>query len=139
MMTCAEFAAKLERAAIKAAAELVIPTAAVMEHVAKEAQNVLGTYAYGWPALSDYTIANGNPDNTPGLRSGAMKASIEFKAEAAGAGAEGVVYSDTKEALWFEMGTVTQPARSFLFKSMWLATPTMAKEYGAFAERILMG
>ena len=136
MMTCAEFAAKLERAAARAATELVLPTVAVMDHVAKEAQNVLGTYAYGWPALSQYTIEHGNPDNTPGLRSGAMKGSVEFKAQQDGSGAEGLVYSDTKEALWFEMGTVTQPARSFLFKSLWLATPTMAKEYGAFAEYI---
>lgn len=138
MMSPAEFAAKLERAAARAASELVIPTAVVMEHVAKEAKNVLGTYAYGWPALSEFTIANGNPDNTPGLRSGAMQGSVEFKAQPDGAGAEGLVYSDTKEALWFEMGTVTQPPRSFLFKSLWLATPTMAKEYGAFAERILV-
>lgn len=138
MMTCAEFAAKLNRAASRAASELSLPTAAVMDHVANEAKAVLGTYAYGWPALAQATIERGNPDNTPGLVTGAMQGSVEFKAQQDGTGAEGLVYSDMKEALWFEMGTVNQPARSFLFKSLWLATPTMAKEFGAFAEYIFV-
>jgi hypothetical protein len=72
-----------------------------------------------------------------------MRASIATKAEPIAGGAEGLVYSDQKEALWAELGTTGpgrgQPPRSFLFKSLWLATPVIAKTFGAFAEKLFFG
>ena len=61
MMTCAEFARLLERAAVRAETEINIPTEIVMASVATEAKAVLGTYEYGWPQLQPATIARIRP------------------------------------------------------------------------------
>ena len=145
MMSCAEFAKMLVRAAETAEVGLVEPTEVVMKAVAAEAKRVIGTYEYGWPQLAEATqddrVARGFPANEPLLRTGDMRASIATKAEAVAGGVEGLVYSDQKEALWAELGTMGpghgQPPRSFLFKSLWLATPVIAKTFGKFAERLL--
>ncbi|HYA07482.1 MAG TPA: hypothetical protein VEF90_16475 [Xanthobacteraceae bacterium] len=144
MMSCAEFAEKLARAAAKAEFLLAEPTQVVMDEVAKEAKRVIGTYEYGWPELADRTkenrVAAGFPENEPLLRRGSLRADIATKAELTAEGAEGLVYSDQKEALWAELGTNGpgrgQPPRSFLFKSLWLATPVMEKVFGKFAEKL---
>lgn len=137
MMSPAEFARKLERAAIRARNELDIPTEAVMLSVATEAKAVLGTYAYGWKPLAASTLAHKSTGDSPLLERGDTRASVEYKAELSPTGAEGLVYSNDKVALWQELGTVHIPARSFLFKSLWLATPVMAKAFGEFAIKIL--
>ena len=113
-----------------------------MEHVAVKAKAVLGTYTYGWPELAqstqDQRVKLGFSANEPGFRTGYMQASVETMAQPSAAGAEGLVYSGELEALWFELGTDTpQPPRSFLFKSLWLSTDIMDKEFAAFAERII--
>jgi hypothetical protein len=146
MMSCGEFAQKLEAAAGKAEAGLLAPTEEVMRAVETQAKAVLGTYAYGWPQLAPYTLENGNPGNTPGLRSGDTRASVEVQCAAFPGGAEGLVYSDEKKALWFEMGTAggasgggwggPQPPRSFLFKSLLKCEPIIWRVFGAFAERL---
>lgn len=145
MMSCTQFAALLGEAAAKAEFLLEEPTHLVMEEVAKEAKRVIGTYEYGWRQLADRTKENrenaGFTPNDPLERTGSMAASIKTRAELTPGGAEGLVFSDQKEALWAEMGTMGpqrgQPPRSFLFKSLWLASPAIAKTFGAFAERIL--
>lgn len=145
MMSCAEFATALGRAAERAEVGLVEPTEAVMKAVAIEAKKAIGTYEYGWPQLAEATkadrVASGFAENDPLLRTGDMRASIATKAEPIAGGAEGLVYSDQKEALWAELGTNGpgrgQPPRSFLFKSFWLATPVIAETFGAFAEKLL--
>jgi hypothetical protein len=147
MLTCAEFAKVLGRAAETAEVGLVEPTEAVMTTVAAEAKRVIGTYTYGWPQLAEATqadrVAGGFSENDPLLRTGDMRASIATKAEPIAGGAEGLVYSDQKEALWAELGTTGpgrgQPPRSFLFKSLWLATPLIAKTFGTFAETLFVG
>jgi hypothetical protein len=147
MMSCAEFAKVLGRAAETVEVGLVEPTKVVMTAVAVEAKKAIGTYDYGWPQLAEATqadrVARGFSENDPLLRTGDMRASISTKAEPIAGGAEGLVYSDQKEALWAELGTMGpgrgQPPRSFLFKSLWLATPIIAKTFGAFAEKLLLG
>jgi hypothetical protein len=142
MMSCAEFARLLERAAIKAHNELDIPTEALMVAVAAQAKEAIGTYTYGWPELAASTQADrvkkGYPADEPLLRTGALAASIEHRAELSPEGAEGLVFSEDKIALYQEMGTDRGiPPRSFLFKSLWLATPTMGRVFGAFAVKLL--
>ena len=147
MMTCAEFAKMLGRAAETAEAGLVEPTEVVMKAVAAEAKRVIGTYEYGWPQLAEATQTDrgrrGFTENDPLLRTGDMRASVATKVEPIAGGAEGLVYSDQKEAVWAELGTTGpgrgQPPRSFLFKSLWLATPVIAKTFGAFAEKLFFG
>lgn len=143
MMSCAQFAERLGRASVIIHNELDIPTEALMVVVAAQAKEAIGTYRYGWPELAASTQADrvrkGYPADEPLLRTGEMAASIEYKAELSGYGADGLVFSGDIVALWQEMGTSRGiPPRSFLFKSMWLATPEMSRIFGAFAERILL-
>src|SRR5450631_1046825 len=130
MISCAEFSQQLGRAAVRAREELAVPTEALMGVVEAQAREVIGTYKYGWPELAASTqadrVAKGYPADEPLLRTGQLAASIEHRAEAASEGAEGLVYSGDKIALWQEMGTSRGiPPRSFLFQSLWRATPTM--------------
>jgi hypothetical protein len=136
MMTCTEFAQMLGRAATRAEAEINIPTEIVMASVATEAKAAIGTYEFGWPALAESTLKRKAAD-TPLIETGDMRASVEWKAELAPGGAEGLVYSNDKIALYQELGTDRGiPPRSFLFKSMWLCGPALAKTFGVFAESL---
>jgi hypothetical protein len=141
MMSCAQFADRLGRAAVLARNELDIPTEALMVLVEAQAREAIGTYNYGWKPLALYTqidrVAHGYPADEPLLRTGELAASIKHKAELAPGGAEGVVYSDDKIALFQEMGTIRIPPRSFLYKSMWLSTIEAHRIFGAFAVKLL--
>jgi hypothetical protein len=77
--------------------------------VAHEAKRVLGTYDYGWKKLKSSTVSHKGKD-TPGVNTGEMRDSIQWTAK----GLEGQVGSDNMKAVWFELGTVKQPPRSFL-------------------------
>jgi hypothetical protein len=143
MMTCAEFSALLDRAAGMAKAELATPTEAVMVAVEAQAKEAIGTYRYGWPELAESTqhdrVAAGYPADEPLLRTGSLAASIQHRAELTPEGAEGLVYSNDKIALYQELGTERGiPPRSFLYKSLWLATPVMARVFGEFAEKLFV-
>ena len=139
-MSCAQFASKLGRMAEVSKNEITVPVEAVMKHVESEAKRVLGTYEYGWEPLSERTIARHG--DTPLLEVGQMKAGLQTEVEKTIGGAEGLVYSQDKVALWQEMGSVNKqtggfnPPRSFLFKSLLLATPNIAKEFSAFALKL---
>lgn len=143
MMTFGEFAARLEQAAVKIDAELEVPTEAVMLLVEAQAREVIGTYNYGWKELAESTqkdrVSKGYTPDEPLLRTGDLAASIKHKAERSGAffGAQGVVYSDSKIALYQELGTKNIPPRSFLFGSLARAIPEMERIYGAFIVRAL--
>lgn len=142
MMTCAEFAEILNAAAARVKTGLVEPTDALMAEVATDAKAVIGTYAYGWPQLAEATQDDrerkGFPRNEPLLRKGGLKGSIQHLASAAPEGADGLIYSDEKKALWAEMGTRTQPPRSFLMRSLLRAAGKIEKIYGEFAVRLFM-
>ena len=124
-----------------AQAEIKVPVEVIMKHVESEAKRVLGTYEYGWEPLSERTKARHG--DTPLLEVGQMKAGLQTEVITTPGGAEGLVYSQDKVALWQEMGSVNKqtggfnPPRSFLFKSLFLATPFIAKEFSAFALKIL--
>lgn len=107
------FAALLtELAVVKDTEHHALEAAAVV--VETEAKRVLGTYEYGWPELAESTkaqrIAQGYPENEPGLRSGEMRDSIAhvtFSEEAE-------IGSDDEHLVFFELGTVKQPPRQVL-------------------------
>lgn len=143
MMSCAQFARHLERAAIRARNELDIPTEAVMVVVEAQAREVIGTYRLGWQELAAATqadrVAKGYPADEPLLRTGQLAASIEHKAELAPGGAEGLVYSEDKIALYQEIGTSRIPPRSFLYHTLVNSTPTISSAFGKFAIQILTG
>ena len=144
MMTCAEFARKLQWASVRAKNEIDIPTEEYMVVVEEAAKTVIGTYEYGWPQLAASTqadrTAKGYPPNEPLLRTGQMRDSIAHLSALSVAGADGLVYSDDIIALWQELGTSRGiPPRSFLFKSLWLNTPALAGLFARFAEQIIAG
>jgi Bacteriophage HK97-gp10, putative tail-component len=91
----------------------IIEKAAQM--VAAEAKKRIGRQN-DWPPLSPATIADrvkhGFAPNQPGLRTGAMRDSIEITIAPSGLEAE--VGSNDPHLLWFELGTSRQPPRSVL-------------------------
>lgn len=141
MMSPAEFAAKLSEGIALIEPGLLEGTKATMEHAKSKAQEAIGTYEFGWPPLAEATKADrvrtGFPEDEPLLRTGGLKGSIETMAEAAPGGAEGLIYSGEKKALWAELGTRTQPPRSFLFQGLLRSIPEMAATFARVAERVL--
>lgn len=93
-------------------------SAELVETTAKEE---IGTYQSGagpfgsWPELADATkeerSKKGFSPDDPGLRTGAMRDSIQHKLTS---DTEAAVGSDADELLWFEVGTKHQPPRSVL-------------------------
>jgi hypothetical protein len=137
MMTCAEMAARLNWAAVRAKAEIDIPTEAVVAKAEEKAKEAIGTYAYGWAPLQPDTIAHKANGDTPLLETGAMRDSISHKAELSAEGAEGLVYSDDIKALWQELGTSRGiPPRSFLYQSLVRCEPEIATAFTAFVESL---
>lgn len=92
---------------INAAGEHAIAMACRM--VAAEAKRVLGTYDYGWKSLKSSTVARKGKDS-PGLSTGELRNSIQWTAK----GLEGCVGTNNVKGVWFELGTMHQPPRSFL-------------------------
>jgi hypothetical protein len=79
-----------------------------------EARRVLGTYDYGWVPLAESTIAQKETGDSPGLETGAMRKSIKYSVDGTRMHWEATVGSNDPHALYFELGTIHQPARSFL-------------------------
>lgn len=142
MMSPAEFAAKLGEVAVRMEA-LSVPTEALMSVVEEKAKAAVGTYTYGWPQLSDYTqkdrVELGFSANDPLLRTGALQGSISSMAHDVGLGAEGLVYSGEKTALWAELGTSRgEPPRSFLMQSLIRSYGEMGAIFAHFAEECFL-
>lgn len=133
MMTPGEFAVRLRLAAVKAKVEIDVPTKIVVQHAAEQARAVLGTYAYGWPPLKPATIAQKTTGDSPLLETGEMRSSISSKTQLTIAGAEGLIYSDDKIAVYQELGTSRGiPPRPFLMTSLVRSTPKMEEAFTAF-------
>ena len=108
MMNLSEFASFLTSIAVTDSLET-----ATMEKVGQlvetESKRVIGTYDYGWPQLSEYTLAR-KEANTPLLETGEMRESIGHTTM----GNETSIGSNEDKALWQELGTAKIPPRSFL-------------------------
>jgi hypothetical protein len=142
MMSFGEWAAKLESAAVRAKNEIEIPTEAVMVAAEAEAKAAIGTYAFGWPQLAESTqderVAKGYSPNDPLLREGNLRDSIEHQVEATFEGAEGVLGSGEKTALWAELGTSRgEPPRPFLSEALMRSAPLVDVTFGHFTMNIL--
>jgi hypothetical protein len=83
--------------------------------VRDEARSALGTYRYQWPQLAQATqddrVQLGFSANEPGLRTGAMRDSIEYTIISS---EEAEIGSNDDNMVYFELGTNTQPPRPTL-------------------------
>lgn len=145
MMSPAEFAAKLEASLAMIDPALEEGTKLLMDNAKERAQRAIGTYEFGWPQLAETTQFNrvrlGFSANEPLLRTGEMRDSINTMTEASIGGAEGLIYSGEKKALWAEMGTSgpgshSQPPRSFLYQGLLRAFAGAGPIFARIAERI---
>jgi len=95
--------------------------------VKEEAQRVLGTYEYGWPSLAASTIAGKAHGDTPGLETEEMRDTLAYTVD----GHTSVeIGSNLDKAVWFELGTPTQPPRSFLGEALVRKTPEVLDAIG---------
>jgi hypothetical protein len=137
MMSCAEMAARINWAAVRAKAEIDIPTEAVVAKAEAKAKEAIGNYSYGWPPLKPETIAHKANGDTPLLETGAMRDSISHKAELSAEGAEGLLYSDDIKALYQEIGTSRGiPPRSFLYQSLLRCDAEIETAFTSFFESL---
>lgn len=79
-----------------------------------EARRVLGTYDYGWPSLAESTIAHKATGDSPGLETAKMRRSIKYSVSGSHMDWHANIGSNEPRALFFELGTRSQPPRSFL-------------------------
>jgi hypothetical protein len=139
-----EFAAMLKLAAVRAKAEIDIPTEIVMVEAEKRAKEAIGTYGFGWPQLAESTqadrVAKGYAANEPLLRDGTLRESISHQTELTFDGAEGVLGSGEKTALWAELGTSRgEPPRPALSDSLMRAGPDIETAFGEFLMTVISG
>ena len=121
-----EAIAKMAEVSIAIEVETHHALEAAAKLVEKEAKAELGTYQnqagpfVGWPELADRTkndrVKAGYTENDPGLASGEMHDSVGrvVNSDMSFGVHEASVGSDNDKAVWFELGTVRQPPRSFL-------------------------
>ena len=141
MFSPAELAARLEDAAADIPAALLAPTTEFVELAEHTAAKAIGTYEFGWPPLADSTMDDrarqGYAPNEPLLRTGELRSSIHSMAAITGIGADGLVYSPDKIALYQELGTDRIPPRSFLYASLVRTIPALGRLFGPVALRLL--
>lgn len=137
LLSLAEFARKLETAALAVdAAET-----AVLSHAAKTveagAKDQIGHYAAAegpfaaWAPLAESTLADKRrrgyaPPDNPLLRTGEMRDSIEHTVRAP----QAWVGSNSDIAVYQELGTATIPPRSFLGSTAFRLKDQIGKEIG---------
>jgi HK97 gp10 family phage protein len=90
---------KHNAATLEAAAQIV-------EHKIK---GVIGTYELGWEPLADSTLKKKNAD-TPLLESGELQRSIQHTSDHK----EAHIGTNDEHAIFHELGTRTEPPRSFM-------------------------
>lgn len=139
MMNLLQLAAKMAvvEAELKLANEGAI--AAACEILAEECRSAIGTYRYGWQQLADATMeersASGYPADEPLLRTGELRASIEWNANSH----EGYVGSDNPKMVWHEWGTSRVPARPVLGGALEASRPEIEKMLGRIAACVAAG
>jgi hypothetical protein len=113
--------------------------------VAAAAKEKIGDYqeAAGpfeaWSPLAESTkedrIRKGFSEDDPGLRSGAMRDSIEYVVLPG----EVQIGSNDDDLLWFELGTTKQPPRSVLGAAAFEQAPALLEYSGVTMEAYLAG
>jgi hypothetical protein len=121
----------------------------VLEHIGltveRAAKDKIGEYQAesgpfeAWPSLAESTkedrLRKGYSEDDPGLRSGAMRDSIEHVVLPG----EVHIGSNDDDLLWFELGTSKQPPRSVIGAAAFEKTPLLMAEAGAMLEGYLAG
>lgn len=146
MIPLSELAAhfRLAEARLKGG-QLTLEIHRVLAEVAKDAEAMIGTERPEWAALAESTVSAkehlgyvGHMSSTdPLLRTGELRGSIESAAERRGNVIEGVVGSNSKVALYQEIGTSRIPARPFLASAMIQSQPVMEESLGMFMVKVL--
>ena len=113
--------------------------------IEREAKDAIGTYQdeagqfVAWAELADATkdqrVALGYSENDPGLRSGAMRESVEHMVE----GHTAHIGSDDDNLVFFELGTVRQPPRSVLGGAAFRSGHEVAEVIGSHFVAALVG
>jgi len=145
MLTLGELTLFMKASAARARTEVTLETHKVLAEVAKDAEALIGQELPQWPPLAESTIAEkqrlgytGQVSATdPLLRTGELRGSIESDAERTATGVEGVVGSNSKVALYQEMGTAKIPPRPFLATAMMRSEDRFKEELGLFAHELL--
>jgi len=136
-----EFAKLLASAVPRVKADLARDAEIIGEAQVKIAKEMIGHENDGWAPLAASTIADkkrkGYAVPAPLLRDGTMRESIESKVEANATGVEIDVGSDSKIALYQEIGTPTIPPRPFLATSAVKVIPLAEKTLGETAVAVL--
>jgi hypothetical protein len=141
-------AEKLQWASVRAKNELEVPTKALMIVLADRAKEYIGNYQSGWAPLAESTLNGWNghpgkielgyaPPDNPLLREGDMRESISGDAGLVPFGARGVVGSDSKIALYQEIGTIRIPPRPFLALAAMNGYDRASLIFGDFALKLL--
>lgn len=146
MLPLAELAThfRLAEARLKGG-QLTLEVHKVLAKVAKDAEAMIGTERPEWAALAESTVEEktklgyiGQVSGTdPLLRTGELRGSIEADAERRGNIIEGVVGSNSKVALYQEVGTSRIPARPFLASAMIQSQHIMEESLGMFMVKVL--
>nr|WP_321985331.1 hypothetical protein [uncultured Lichenicoccus sp.] len=113
--------------------------------VEREAKDAIGTYQddagqfAAWAELADATkedrLRQGYTENDPGLRSGAMRDSIEHVVQ----GHTAQIGSDDQNLVFFELGTARQPPRSVLGGAAYRSGHEVAEVIGSHFVAALVG
>ena len=136
MITTEQFALELAAAINTIRPRLEIGLDKVGELTSKTAAHYLGTYQENWQRLAESTIERKKTGDSPGLETGEMRESIHHLVDPLEL--ELVVGSADKHALWFELGTIHMPPRSFLGLAMRHSLPFAEETFGKIAATVLM-
>jgi phage gpG-like protein len=100
----------------------------------EEAKRELGQYQPGWPALKPATIARKATGDSPLLETGDLRDSIERDVQHDAA----YVGSNSKKAVWHELGTSRIPPRPFLATAATAKTAEIGEMVGGKYHALLV-
>lgn len=147
MLTPGELAAHFALAHARVrGGQLTHETLVVLEHVANDARHMIGREVPEWASLAPSTVEEkerlgyvGQISATdPLLRTGELRGSIEAVADQRGSAVEGAVASNSKVALYQEVGTSRIPARPFLAGALIQSQYLFEEAMGQFGVKLLM-
>lgn len=136
-----QFAADLERAPLRMRREMLPALRHVGSIVRHEARRRIGRQHEDWPALAEATVADrvrqGYAPDKPLLRTGALRDSIEYEADAASLSV--AIGSDSEVAVGHEFGAENLPARPVFGPAAEQTTPEALDVLAVAAARVVAG
>ncbi|PZP48539.1 MAG: hypothetical protein DI601_00180 [Azospirillum brasilense] len=136
-----QFAADLERAPMRMRRQMLPALRHVGSIVRHEARRRIGREHEDWPALAESTVADrvrqGYPADKPLLRTGALRESIDYEADAASLSV--TIGSDSEYAPAHEFGAENLPARPVFGPAAEQITPEVLDVLAVAAARVVAG